>query len=288
MENALNSTTENGISEILTEMSDRLGSGRFPHALLFETADAHAADIICRYTAAAALCTAGGRRPCGQCINCRKAQSGIHPDIITIEGTGARSLHVDDIRSIRQDAYIAPNEGQRKVYIIKNAGDMSQQSQNALLKVLEEPPEYVVFILTCGSRAELLDTVLSRVQIFTVNTNAVEEGSEDDAEISDGIIEALINRDEYSLLVTCSLMRTRRQAEGTTRRLYAVFSSALMMKYGGTGEKVCADIAAAFGVNKIRRICGVLEKARELIQTNINSTLFSVYLPASLAEAAMQ
>ena len=291
MENKLKSATENSVTEIMKYISDMLQNGRFPHAMLFETADANVADIICGYAAKAALCTSDGKKPCGTCIDCRKAESGIHPDVLVIEGTGARTLHVEDIRNIRQDAYIAPNEGRRKVYIIKNAGDMSQQSQNALLKVLEEPPEYVVFILTCKSRSELLDTVLSRVQIFTVNCDIGENSIDEedaDREIFDGIISALIDRDEYNLIVKCSLIRTRKQAESGVKYLYGVFSSALMMKYGESGSKICADISAAFGAEKIRNICACLDKASELVGTNINNTLFSVYLPAKLTEAAMQ
>ena len=289
MENKLKSATENSVTEIMKYISDMLQNGRFPHAMLFETADINAADSICIYAAKAALCTSNGKKPCGECIDCRKTESGIHPDVLVIEGTGARTLHVEDIRNIRQDAYIAPNEGQRKVYIIKNAGDMSQQSQNALLKVLEKPPEYVVFILTCKSRSELLDTVLSRVQIFTVNCGGENTDDEDaDREIFDGIISALIDRDEYNLIVKCSLIRTRKQAESGLKYLYGVFSSALMMKYGESGSKICADISASFGAEKIRNICACLDKALELVGTNINNTLFSVYLPAKLTDAAMQ
>lgn len=291
MKNELKAIQGNNTTEIFKYISDMLKNGRFQHAMLFETADDYLADLICKYAAKAALCTSDEKRPCGECISCRKVESGIHPDVFTAEGTGARTLHVEDIRNIRQDAYIAPNEGERKVYIIKNAGDMSQQSQNALLKVLEEPPEYVVFILTCKSRSELLDTVLSRVQIFNVNSdggNTSGNESEADAEIFNGIINSMIDRDEYALLAKCSLIRTRKQAENAVKYLYDVFSSALMMKYGGHGSKICGEITSAFSAEKVRDICRCLEKASELIATNVNNTLFSVYLPAKLTDTALR
>ena len=91
------------------------------------------------------------------------------PDIhIESGGTAARSFHVDAIRFIRSDAYIRPNESPYKVYLLFRAETMSEQAQNALLKILEEPPARVVFILTCDSAISLLPTIRSRAQIFTL------------------------------------------------------------------------------------------------------------------------
>ena len=125
--------------------------------------------------AAAMLCKAPGARPCGSCENCRKAAKGIHPDILTLtrqtddKGKLKREIYVDQIRTIVADAVVLPNEADKKVYIIRDAGTMNAAAQNALLKVLEEPPRFVSFILVTDTPGTLLETVRSRCVIHYLN-----------------------------------------------------------------------------------------------------------------------
>ncbi len=141
----------------------RLSGGAFPHAILIEGPVGSGRRTMARLIAAAALC--GEKEvPCGTCSHCRRVLAGIHPDVTEVGGNGeARSFHVDEIRRVREEAYILPNEGRRRVFVLCDAGQMTEQAQNALLKLLEEPPSHVVLILTCEQRFQLLDTVLSRV-----------------------------------------------------------------------------------------------------------------------------
>lgn len=123
-----------------------------------------------RRLARAILCTAPAEaaRPCGCCENCRKAEKGIHPDILTVarqtdeKGKLRREIYVDQIRDIVADAAVLPNEAETKVYIIRDAGTMNAAAQNALLKILEEPPRFVAFILVAEAAGTLLETVRSR------------------------------------------------------------------------------------------------------------------------------
>lgn len=120
-------------------------------------------DMLALRIAAALLCSGSGDRPCGECINCTKVASAVHPDAIIVDRLeDKREISIDQIRAVREDAYIVPNEAERKVYIIKNAGLMNTAAQNALLKVLEEPPASAAFILVAASEEELLVTVRSR------------------------------------------------------------------------------------------------------------------------------
>ena len=87
-------------------------------------------------------------KPCRSCTNCQKAQKSIHPDIIHIEKSAdKREILVSQARSLRSDAYVIPNEADKKVYIIHDADTMNPSAQNALLKILEEPPAHLMFIL---------------------------------------------------------------------------------------------------------------------------------------------
>jgi len=114
-------------------------------------------------------------RPCEQCPHCIKSAAGVHPDMKLIEGgTGARSFHIDAIRTLRQDAFVLPNEADVKVYVLHNAQSMTAEAQNALLKLLEEPPDYVCLILTAPARKMLLQTVISRVAAFSLGEAAEE------------------------------------------------------------------------------------------------------------------
>ena len=89
--------------------------------------------------AAALVCTGGGERPCLSCPGCRKALAGIHPDIVRA-GDDGKDISVAQVRQLRADAYIRPNEADRKIYILENAQTMNPSAQNAMLKLLEEGP----------------------------------------------------------------------------------------------------------------------------------------------------
>jgi DNA polymerase-3 subunit delta' len=111
----------------------------------------------------AMICQGPGDKPCLRCAHCEKARRGIHPDIVLYDREDqTRTIYVDQIRALRDDAVIMPNEARRKVYIIRHAGSMNVSAQNALLKVLEEPPGGAAFILTAETPEQLLPTVRSR------------------------------------------------------------------------------------------------------------------------------
>ena len=125
------------------------------------------ADLVRRLTAAY-LCE-GERPPCGGCRACRKAAAGTHPDVFhTAPAPDKQEIAVDQIRALRADAYIRPNEGRRKVYVIAPADAMNPAAQNALLKVLEEGPAYAAFLLDAAQPGRLLDTVRPRCELLAL------------------------------------------------------------------------------------------------------------------------
>ena len=130
-----------------------------PHALLFTGGDGPAA---AEFAAAAMECTADHGRPCGVCRACRKVLSGIHPDVITVQDPEHKLLSAETVRNIRSDAYIRPNEGERKVYVFPDCALLTEADQNILLKTVEEGPPSAAFLFCAGSAAAVLPTLRSR------------------------------------------------------------------------------------------------------------------------------
>ncbi len=123
------------------------GSGKNTAALLFAMA------IACK----------GESRPCGKCESCRKISEGISPDVITVGLVKDRkTIGIESVREITDSAYILPNDLDVKIYIIKDAEKLTDQAQNALLKIFEEGPKSVYFILLTSAPSKLLPTVRSR------------------------------------------------------------------------------------------------------------------------------
>ena len=129
---------------------------------------------LSRVLAAAFVCRGGGDKPCLSCPDCRKAMGGIHPDISVI-GDDGKDINVAQIRSLRADAYIRPNEAGRKVYILENAQTMNASAQNAMLKLLEEGPPYAAFLLLTDNAAALLATVRSRCEVLSLSPVSPQE-----------------------------------------------------------------------------------------------------------------
>lgn len=150
-----------GNTELKRRLSAAFDSGRASHCYLLCGPEGSGKHTLAGIMAAAYQCEQPNA-PCGQCRACRKAFGSIHPDIITIDDPEKRTVSVDLIRQLQADAYIRPNEGRRKVYLLPRAQDMTDSAQNALLKLMEEPPAYAAFLLLTTSAERLLPTVRSR------------------------------------------------------------------------------------------------------------------------------
>lgn len=148
------------------------------HAYLISGPVGSGRHTLAELLAAAMVCAGQTGRPCLACPACRKAMAGIHPDIVRVapEKEGGE-LAVEQIRRMRADAYVRPNEAGRKVYLIERADRMNASGQNAILKVLEDGPEYAVFLLIAENPGALLPTVRSRCEGLTLFP-----ASEDEAE----------------------------------------------------------------------------------------------------------
>ena len=174
------------------------------HAYLISSSARADAVRAAKMLAGAAVCLAGHEVPCGVCRGCRKAASGSHPDIIPVvrqtdrNGNLRRELTVDQIRELAADAQVLPNEAERKVYIIEEAELMNLNAQNAALKLLEEPPATVIFVLCAVNSNQLLETVRSRCLTLSV-AGGEEAADEDSRKLADGFLTAVRSGDRIRL-----------------------------------------------------------------------------------------
>ena len=139
-------------------------TGRLSHAIIFSGAGDRVE--AARFAAAVMECQSEGDKPCGTCRACHKVLSGIHPDVTIVHDFEHKTIPVEDLRALRSDAYIRPNEGNRKVYIFDDCSQLSEAGQNVLLKIIEEGPPYAAFFFCAESAAVLLPTVRSRCVEF--------------------------------------------------------------------------------------------------------------------------
>ena len=214
--------------------------------------------------AAAMICEESGERPCGECRHCRKALSGIHPDVITIErepdskGNKKRDLSVDRVRAVVADASIMPNEAEKKVYIILDAETMNTSAQNAMLKLLEEPPGGACFILCAENAAALLDTVRSRCAELSINASEA-EGNREAAERAKEYLRLTEAGDKAGLVRMMSALEKLKhdEAEAFADETLRLIVHRFEDKNSGKSPE------------KLLELAGLMKKTRKYLQANV-------------------
>ena len=185
---------------------------RFPQAVLLSGDDSAALAAWSDVLAAGILCESTGPRPCGTCLSCRKVSEGVHPDLTVID-EGENELKVDLARRLKAEDAIIPNDGARRVTVIRHAQNLNPMAQNALLKELEEPPAYAFFVLTAEQPDTLLQTVRSRCTKFTLVPQEEAGGDGEADALLAPYLEALAaRREDRMMLAALTLEKTPRRA----------------------------------------------------------------------------
>lgn len=271
---SLSKSDSHETSRAETTLAAYLRGGRLPHAILVE---GHADTIsFAHKIAKAALCRSEEDKPCGTCKDCRKAEKGVHPDILVYSGgESAKSFHIDTVRKLRQEAYIKPNEAEGKVFILENVQNMTVQAQNALLKIIEEPPYGVTFILTCENKSALLVTVLSRVSVFSLDVTTEEPDENEADEAAKKTLDDLLFGSELKALAAFSAYEKDRPA-------FARFLSSLRgeavsrMLLNAKSEKLNRDEQI-----RLTKLVEIINEIETGLKQNVGGLLMTAILPAS-------
>ena len=162
---------------VTATLTSSIRNGRIAHAYLFPGPRGVGKTSVARILARALNCEKGPTdTPCGVCPSCREIARGASLDVIEIDG--ASNTSVNDVREIRDEVLFAPNAGRYKVYIIDEVHMLSNSAFNALLKTIEEPPPYIVFIFATTEVHKVPATIRSRCQQYNfrlISTGEIKE-----------------------------------------------------------------------------------------------------------------
>ena len=148
-----------GNQRLRDNLTQSISRGHISHFYLISGPRGSGRHTLAKLLAAAIICQKEDK-PCLSCNPCRKVMEGNHPDFITVEDPEHKTTAVKIVRQYREDMFIRPNESEYKVYLFPQ--ELGTEGQNALLKILEEPPSYGVFILLTDNPEKILPTVRSR------------------------------------------------------------------------------------------------------------------------------
>lgn len=257
-------------------------SGRFVHSYIITGEKGTGKKTAAKYIAMSLLCDENNA--CGECRQCRRVLSGQHPDFITVPKDG-RIYSVGTVRErVVGDSYTAPNDCNRKVYFLPDCDGWTDASQDALLKITEDPPDAAYFIFTAVNKSSFLPTLISRSMVFELPeagreecaealrgmgkyseeqiTGAVErfggnigrcvdflEGDADlagSAEAVKNAAEAIIAGDEYTLAaVLCRAAASREEMRSVLEMLSRIIRDAAAHRSGGSDFLGSSVTAAA-------------------------------------------
>lgn len=177
-----------------------LAKGRsLPHAIIIQSKNSEFIKDYLKEFLANAMCASKDGKPCKKCSDCIKIEAESHPDVKFIEPEkDAGPIKIEHIRDIREDAHIISNEGGYKFYIITNGERLTVQAQNAFIKILEEPPKNVIFIICTEFLSSLISTVRSRCQVF--KCLEIENLSDSAENLAKEFVEAILNKDKIKML----------------------------------------------------------------------------------------
>ena len=308
-----------GNERLKENLRSSINRGRISHFYLISGPVGSGKHTLARLLAAAILCRSE-EKPCGTCPACRKVLGAGHPDFITIDDPEKKTVPVDLVRQARSDIFVRPNEADHKIYLFPRGQDMAEPSQNALLKILEEPPAYGVFLLLTENPEKLLPTVRSRCTELSLTAlpdglmrqtlqqrfpqadsdtlqaaitrsggflgqalKLMEEGMELPAQTA-AFLSAYADRDSYGLLQVLVPMEklSREQLIALLCQWRELLEGALVYRSGMGATPMAKEISSRRSGQELMLAIRHLEKTIEYAQGNVSPAAICGYLSWNL------
>lgn len=246
-----------GNKQLISSLENMVNLGKTAKTVLFFGEKGSGRKTLADYYCRLLLCeNRQDGKPCGVCKACKNIESRVHPDIIFAQTSGKLGGYsVETAKHICSDAFIKPNNSDKKIYIFSDCHAMDVRTQNTLLKIIEEPPEHAFFIFTSESKNDFLPTIISRCSSFGVTPCSEEdcrkalsergftdnqadsaisafhgnigrcidfisdEKLQKSVELTKAVVNSIINNDEYSLLTALNTLGRDRDAVKETLTL---------------------------------------------------------------------
>lgn len=265
------------LKKSLTQLEN---ANRMPHAVIISGGTESQRGELAKHLSKWAVCSAESK-PCGVCKNCLNAEAKAHSDIYYAKGSGKTGIYnKDELSEIIRDASIKPNQADRKVYVFEECDRRFPViSQNAFLKTLEEPPQDVLFIMTCSSARSLLETIRSRAMEFKLESS--EQLSGDALDIAREIALGIVSPSEMKLLRATYLLSERELALKSLDALVLLLRDGLAVYVGSTAEydETIADaLCRKLTRSKFLKLIELTQDAQKKIYSNVSLKLISVWL----------
>lgn len=253
---------------------------RMPHAIIIESKDKEKSLELASFLSMWAVCT-GKNKPCGICEQCHKAKEKAHADIkYAYPEKKSKTYSIDQMRDILKDSFIRPNEANAKVYIFEEADNrLSAVVQNSFLKLLEEPPQNVFFILLCENSKKLLITILSRCVLLRIKSEQKFDKSA--AQSAKEIVHGILSTREYELLKAVNTLCDKEKSDEILSIVKLILRDGLAILSGADcifDEELGKIISTHMTKSKILEMIELTEAAKSKITQNININLLATWL----------
>ena len=282
------------------QLEQMIAARRLPHAIIIEGENAELNGQLARLTARARLCTCDVPLS-GECDVCRITAEGKHPDIVEVQGSGKTgAISVDTVRQLHTYGSLVPEMADGIVYLLENGDLMLKPAQNAFLKLFEEPPANITFIITCASAAKMLETIRSRAFLLRAvwPVRPAENAGELTRQAEELALSLLSGNEADTMMRTARYSRSGKDGTAARRELTAVLGElrallrqALVINAGAQEvlpnvSEAAGQLACSLSPARLEQIMAEIPGLEQAVKNNASMALVTSAMCVRLRKAA--